>query len=63
MPFWAKAEAERQERLERLKAEAVEEPKIEPEPVVETQAQQPSGLEFDENFIYNSKPKDLLCLS
>ncbi len=55
LPFWAKAEAERQERLERLKASAIEEP--EPEPV--TPAPEPEaaipGLAFDENFIWSAE--------
>jgi fused signal recognition particle receptor len=53
LPFWAKAETERQERLERLKAEAIEEP--EPEPVSESSAAEPSAdVDFDENFIWSA---------
>lgn len=57
LPFWAKAEAERQERLERLKAGAIEEPEPQPEPV--TPAPEPEaaipGLAFDENFIWSAE--------
>ena len=41
MPFWAKAEAERQERLEKLKETAIEEPE-EPE------------IELDEDFVWSA---------
>ena len=57
LPFWATAEAERLERLERLKAEAIEEPEPESEPIASERAQsQPDGLgvEFDENFIWSA---------
>ncbi|WP_448570694.1 signal recognition particle-docking protein FtsY [Trichothermofontia sp.] len=57
LPFWAKAEAERQERLERLKAGAIAEPEPEPEPVSpapEPEATIP-GLAFDENFIWSAE--------
>lgn len=55
LPFWAKAEAERQERLERLKAGAIEEP--EPEPVTPTPEPEATipGLAFDENFIWSAE--------
>ncbi|MGK7891793.1 MAG: signal recognition particle-docking protein FtsY [Leptolyngbyaceae cyanobacterium] len=45
LPFWAKAEAERQERLERLKETAIEE-EPEPEPTAE--------VELDEDFVWSA---------
>jgi fused signal recognition particle receptor len=61
LPFWAQAEAERQERLERLKATAIEEP--EPVPVAATTATPAPetaesgipGIEFDENFLWSAE--------
>jgi fused signal recognition particle receptor len=60
LPFWAQAEAERQERLERLKATAIEEP--EPVPVAATTATPEEtadsgfpGIEFDENFLWSAE--------
>jgi fused signal recognition particle receptor len=58
LPFWARAEAERQERMERLKATAIETPppeaetpaQTEPEPAADTEA-----VEFDENFIWSAE--------
>ncbi|AFZ29419.1 signal recognition particle-docking protein FtsY [Gloeocapsa sp. PCC 7428] len=72
LPFWARAEAERQARLERLKATAIEEP----EPVAATVAETPQvadealsipGLAFDEGFLWSAeilaaqgrKPEDI----
>lgn len=56
LPFWAQAEADRLERLERLKAEAFEEP--EPEPV-QTTAQTESAVEdelvLDEGFLWSAE--------
>ncbi|NJN87404.1 MAG: signal recognition particle-docking protein FtsY, partial [Leptolyngbyaceae cyanobacterium SL_7_1] len=49
LPFWAKAEAERQERLERLKAEAI----ADPEPEVNTPTTAPE-VPLDENFIWSA---------
>ncbi|UZQ56239.1 signal recognition particle-docking protein FtsY [Trichothermofontia sichuanensis B231] len=55
LPFWVKAEAERQARLERLKAGAIEEPEPEPiTPTPEPEATLP-GLAFDENFIWSAE--------
>jgi fused signal recognition particle receptor len=55
LPFWAKAEAERQERLERIKAEAI----VEPEPVAATATTTTDvaaipDMELDENFIWSA---------
>ncbi|MBE9178400.1 signal recognition particle-docking protein FtsY [Oculatella sp. LEGE 06141] len=58
LPFWARAEAERQERLERIRAEAIE--AVEPEVVrpataeLET-APDLTGIEFDENFLWSAE--------
>ena len=49
VPFWAKAEAERQERLERVKETAIEEPEEEPD----TSSAAP-GVEFDEDFVWSA---------
>ncbi|MBE9193396.1 signal recognition particle-docking protein FtsY [Gloeocapsopsis crepidinum LEGE 06123] len=58
LPFWARAEAERQARLERLKATAIEEP----EPVLATTettqvADEASNLDlaFDEGFLWSAE--------
>lgn len=62
VPFWAKAEAERQARLEKLKATAIEEPEpemLQPATVtIESTAVQPqevSGLAFDEGFLWSAE--------
>ncbi|WP_448561151.1 signal recognition particle-docking protein FtsY, partial [Trichothermofontia sp.] len=55
LPFWAKAEAERQERLERLKAGAIEEPEPEPVTSAPEAAVAIPGLAFDENFIWSAE--------
>lgn len=49
LPFWAKSEAERQERLERLKAEA-----IEPEEVSAAPVDSSTEVPLDENFIWSA---------
>lgn len=58
LPFWAQAEAERKERLERLKATAIEEPEAqtpEPTPSTSTASSQVELDEgFDENFIWSA---------
>lgn len=54
LPFWAKAEAERLERLERLKETAIEEPEPEPEPATAGGQDTSAGVEFDENFIWSA---------
>jgi fused signal recognition particle receptor len=51
LPFWAKAEAERLERLERLKAEAIED--AEPVVAASTEAAAPDLL--DESFIWSAQ--------
>ena len=62
LPFWARAEAERQERLERLKATAIEEPEAETTAQSTTQAAgQPQtlpsvpDLAFDEGFLWSAE--------
>jgi fused signal recognition particle receptor len=61
VPFWAQAEAERRERLERLKATAIEEPESVPvsattaTPGVETAGSDLPGVEFDENFLWSAE--------
>lgn len=72
LPFWAKAEAERQARLERLKATAIEEPESVSAAVAETpqvtdEALSIPGLVFDEGFLWSAeilaaqgrKPEDI----
>jgi fused signal recognition particle receptor len=62
LPFWARAEAERQERLERVRAEAIEEP--EPEVPVTTSSDRPESttvtteapaIAFDESFLWSAE--------
>ena len=58
LPFWARAEAERQERMERLKATAIETPPPEAETPAETEpepAAETPEVEFDENFIWSAE--------
>lgn len=52
LPFWARAEAERQERLERLNAEALEtaEPEVSPETALA-----PADGGLDENFLWSAQ--------
>ncbi|PSN17180.1 signal recognition particle-docking protein FtsY, partial [filamentous cyanobacterium CCP5] len=50
-PFWAKAEAERQARLERIRETAIEEP--EPEPAA-SELLEPA-IEFDEAFLWSAE--------
>ena len=52
LPFWARAEAERQERLERLNAEALAtaEPEVTPEIALE-----PADVGLDENFLWSAQ--------
>jgi fused signal recognition particle receptor len=57
LPFWAKAEAERQERLEKLKSEAIVEPEPEAEPTVTERTPVEAAserVEFDENFLWSA---------
>jgi fused signal recognition particle receptor len=55
LPFWAQAEADRQARLERLKATAIEEP--EPEVAQPTTAVQEAlpEIAFDEGFLWSAE--------
>jgi fused signal recognition particle receptor len=60
LPFWAQAEAERQERLERLKATALEDPEPQPIAAIATSTDEADstgtpGLEFDENFLWSAE--------
>ncbi|PSM45835.1 signal recognition particle-docking protein FtsY [Chroococcidiopsis sp. CCALA 051] len=63
VPFWAKAEAERQARLERLKATAIEEPEPEVlQPVTATEVTTPTAdtdlapdFAFDEGFLWSAE--------
>ncbi|MFG3818554.1 signal recognition particle-docking protein FtsY [Limnothrix redekei] len=52
-----RAEADRVERLERVKAEAIVEPEPEPEPVAEAEpaALPPGAIVFDENFLWSAE--------
>lgn len=54
-PFWAKAQAEREERLERLKAEAILEPEPEPEPAPPEQKFVPLDIDLDEAFLWSAE--------
>ena len=61
LPFWARAEADRQARLERLKATAIEvPPEVVPAAVTQTETpQQPQiempDLAFDEGFVWSAE--------
>ncbi|RFP58981.1 MAG: signal recognition particle-docking protein FtsY [Limnothrix sp. CACIAM 69d] len=52
-----RAEADRAERLERVKAEAIVEPEPEPEPLAEAEpaALPPGAIVFDENFLWSAE--------
>ncbi len=52
LPLWAQAEADRQARLERLRATAIEEP-VEPEPVAEASPALPA-FTIDEGFLWSA---------
>ena len=57
-PFWARAQTERQERLERLQEAAIAEPEPEPEPQPTATAAAPPDLpdvDFDEAFVWSSE--------
>ena len=54
-PFWAKAQEEREERLERLKAEAILEPEPEPEPAPPEQKFVPLDIDLDEAFLWSAE--------
>ena len=53
LPFWAKAQAERQARVERLKETAIEEPQAETTPETETEEIDP--IIFDEAFLWSAE--------
>lgn len=56
--FWAKAEqaqAEREERLQRLEAEAILEPEPEPEPAPPEQTFVPLEIDLDEAFLWSAE--------
>ncbi|MBD2461073.1 signal recognition particle-docking protein FtsY [Oscillatoria sp. FACHB-1407] len=55
LPFWMKAEAERQERLERLKAEAIVEPEPETRQTAPTTSDAVPELPLDENFVWSAQ--------
>ncbi|MGB3240309.1 MAG: signal recognition particle-docking protein FtsY [Geitlerinemataceae cyanobacterium] len=55
LSFLARAEAERQARLERLKAEAIETPVVEETPVAAPKAVEIPELPFDEGFVWSSE--------
>ncbi len=56
LAFLARAEAEREERLERLQATATEEPEPEPEPEPEAgDSDYVPGVVFDEDFIWSAE--------
>ena len=54
-PFWAKAQEEREERLERLKAEAILEPEPEPAPASPEQKFIPLDIDLDEAFLWSAE--------
>ena len=54
-PFWARAQEEREERLERLKAEAILEPEPEPEPAPPEQKFVPLDIDLDEAFLWSAE--------
>ena len=59
MPFWARAQAERQARLERLKETAIEEPEPETLQTATTTSQEVLeeilGIPFDEGFLWSAE--------
>jgi fused signal recognition particle receptor len=54
-PFWAKAEAERAERLARLQAEAILEPEPEAEPQPAQPEFEPLDIDLDEAFLWSAE--------
>ena len=54
-PFWAKAQAEREERLSRLQAEAILEPEPEPEPAPAEPEFVPLDIDLDEAFLWSAE--------
>jgi len=60
VPFWARAEADRQARVEKLKATAIEEPEpegVQPAAVTATTEATPEtpGIAFDEGFLWSAE--------
>jgi fused signal recognition particle receptor len=58
VPFWARADEERQQRLERLKETAIVEPEPEPEPVATAQATAEPvmpDIDLDEAFLWSAE--------
>ncbi len=54
-PFWAKAQAERAARLERLQAEAIVEPEPEPKPATSQPEFEPLDIDLDEAFLWSAE--------
>ncbi|HEY9750752.1 MAG TPA: signal recognition particle-docking protein FtsY [Allocoleopsis sp.] len=55
LPFWAQAEADRQARLERLKATAIEEPEPEVAQPTATVQEPLPDIAFDEGFLWSAE--------
>ncbi len=55
VPFWAQAQADRLERLERLKATAIVEPEVAPPAVQATEAPAVPEIAFDEGFLWSAE--------
>ncbi len=55
LPFWAQAQAEREERLARLQAEAILEPKPESEPAPPAPVYEPLDIDLDEAFLWSAE--------
>ena len=55
LPFWAQAEADRQARLERLKATAIEEPEPEVAQPTATVQETLPDIAFDEGFLWSAE--------
>lgn len=59
LPFWAQAQAEREERLARLQAEAISEPEPEPEPAPPAAppapVYEPLDIDLDEAFLWSAE--------
>ena len=55
LPFWAKAQAEREARLARLQAEAILEPEPEPELTAAQPEFEPLDVDLDEAFLWSAE--------
>lgn len=55
VPFWARAEEERQQRLERLRETAIVEPEPEPEPVAAPPELVLPDIDLDEAFLWSAE--------